>query len=429
MTVARVNFSHGSQKSNGKLIDNIRLAVSANKKNVGIMADLQGPRIRILNVKQSVSIKEGGIIFLREGYAGEPEKKNKLNIGIDKTGLLKYLKKKDSIYIDNGMMELLVISRGKGWAKCKVLVGGEIKSRKGVNIPRISSKLGALTVNDKKNLKFALGKNVDFIAMSFVKTSRDIIRLAKIIKKMLPGIDSRRFPMIIAKIETQAAIANFDSILKVVDGVMIARGDLAIELPLEQIPVLQKEMIGKCLHNAKPVIVATQMLESMMENPRPTRAEITDVANAVIDHTDALMLSGETAMGKYPVKTVRIMSKIIRYTEAGPYDDMDYNKIFIRELIPMAFIAQTAVALAGQTNMNNIIVRNAPLAVVYKVSRFRPEINIWYLTKSKYIARKVSLVWGVQAISSLKNIKGGYILINGVPAENGKIEYNIEEGK
>jgi len=429
MTVARVNFSHGSQKSNGELINSVRSAANASKKNVGIMADLQGPRIRILNVKQSISIKEGEIIFLREGYTKEPKKINKLSIGIDKTGLLKYLKKKDPIYIDNGMIELTVISKRKGWAKCKVETGGEIKSRKGVNIPRISSKLGALTVNDKKNLKFALGKNVDFIAMSFVKTARDIVGLAKIVKKMLPGIDSHRLPMIIAKIETQEAIANFDSILKVVDGIMVARGDLAIELPLEQIPVLQKDMIGKCLHNAKPVIVATQMLESMMENPRPTRAEITDVANAVIDHTDALMLSGETAMGKHPVKTVRIMSKIIRYTEAGPYDDMDYSRIFIRELIPIAFIAQTAVALADQTNMNNIIVRNAPLAVVYEVSRFRPEINIWYLTKSRYISRRVSLAWGVQTISSLKNIKGGYILINGVPSKNGKIEYNIEEGK
>ncbi len=429
MNMARINFSHGTQESNGSLIENVRLAAHASKKNVGIMADLQGPRIRIANIEDSVLLKKGEIIFLKEKYTGEFKKQGKKNLGIDKAHLLKYLKKGDPIYIDNGMLELITLSKSSGKAKCKVQTGGELKSRKGVNIPRISSKLGSLTAEDKSNLKFALGKDVDFIAMSFVKTARDIVRLSKIIRKMMPGIESDRLPLVVAKIETQEAIANFDKILKVTDAILIARGDLALELPLEQIPVLQKDMIKKCLHNARPVIVATQMLESMMDNPRPTRAEITDVANAVIDNTDALTLSGETAMGKYPVKTVRTMSKIIRYTETGPYNDLDYSKFLIRELIPLAFVAQTATTLANQTNMKNIIVRNAPLAVVYEVSRFRPEINIWYFTKSKYIARRLSLAWGVRTASSLKKIKGGYILINGVPAENGKIECNIEKGE
>jgi pyruvate kinase len=429
MNVARINFSHGTQKSNGELIDNIRLAACESKKNIGIMADLQGPRIRIANVQDSILLKQGEIVFLREKYTGDLEKKGKKNIGIDKANLLKYLKKGDLVYLDNGMLELIILSKSLGKAKCKVQTGGELKSRKGVNISRISSRLGSLTTEDKSNLKFALGKDVDFIAMSFVKTARDIIRLSKLIKKMMPGIKSNRLPLIVAKIETQEAITNFDKILKVADAILIARGDLALELPLEQIPVLQKEMIKKCLHNARPVIVATQMLESMMENPRPTRAEITDVANAVIDNTDSLTLSGETAMGKYPVKVVRTMSKIIRYTEAGPYNDLDYSKFLIKELIPIAFIAQTATTLARQTKTNNIIIRNAPLAVIYEVSRFRPEINIWYFTKSRYIARRISLVWGARTISNLKKIKGGYILINGVPAGNGKIECNIEKGE
>jgi pyruvate kinase len=207
---------------------------------------------------------------------------------------------------------------------------------------------------------------------------------------------------------------------------MVARGDLAIELPMEQVPALQKMMIKKCLHNARPVIVATQMLESMMVNPRPTRAEITDVANAVIDHSDALMLSGESAMGKYPVKSVRTMSKIIEYTETSPYDDMDYKEMMFKELAPFSFVARAAVKLALEMGTKKIIIRNSPLAMAYQVSRFRPGIKILCLVKSVYEARKLSLVWGVEAVMSLGEISGSYVLVEGISSWEGKIEYRIK---
>jgi pyruvate kinase len=426
MSVARINSSHGTHETNGELIKNVRRASSEVKANVGIMVDLQGPRIRIKKLKREIHIRKGQEIFFYEGKNGASTwKGGKVYLGIDSKNLLKHMKLKDVIYIDNGMMEVEVIKKSRRYLKCKVLVGGIVKSRKGVNIPRIALQMEALTKSDKVNLEFALSQNVDFIAMSFVRIADDIKKLKKLIKKMLPGVDASDLPEVIAKIETREAVVNFDEILKEVDGVMIARGDLGIELPVEQIPMIQKDMIKKCMDNAKPVIVATQMLESMMENPRPTRAEITDVSNAVIDHTDAVMLSGESAMGLYPLKTVQVMFRIIGYTEESPYDDIDYNKMPKKELIPFVLVARSAVSLAVEMGFEHLVIRNTPLMMAYKVARFRPEINIWYFTKNKVEARRLSLVWGVKAVEKLEKVRGGFVLIDGVSNENGKIEYRI----
>lgn len=430
MTVARLNFSHGDTKSHAELIRNIRLAADEVGVDVGIMADLQGPRIRISAGLADTLIRENQNVLLAEDsdfkawQKATPQRKETV-IGIDGINALRYLRKGDPIYIDNGMMDLVVTGKKGGMVTGKVTTGGVVKARKGVNIPGISTRIGALTQSDKDNLRFALSQDVDFVAMSFVKTARDLKDLRKLIQKHLPGCPVQKLPLVVAKIETQEAVKNFDSILKETDGVMVARGDLAIELPLEKIPSLQKEMIKKCLHNAKPVIVATQMLESMMENPRPTRAEITDVANAVIDHTDAVMLSGESAMGKYPVKSVAVMARIAEYTEEGPYDDMDYKEIKIKELIPFSFIAKAASMLAREMNLKNIIIRHAPMAMAYKVARFRQDVNIWYLTKNSHEARKLSLVWGVRAAKTPDEIKGGFVLIDGISQHEGRIEYKI----
>ena len=439
LDVGRINFSHGTHESNGELIKNLRQAALEAKKIVGIMADLQGPRIRVMGLDEPLKITEREKIWIYEvGSSKKAEKeakriKEKINkkhkeagFGIDSSGLLDFLKPGDPIFIDNGMMEVVVVSRRPGGVvRVEVRAGGIVNPRKGLNIPDLSPRMPAFTKSDRKNLEFALAKDVDFIAMSFVKTAKNILKLRKLIKKLLPGIAPEERPGIIAKIETRESVKNFDEILKVVDGVMVARGDLAIETPIERIPVLQKEMIKKCLHNATPVIVATQMLESMMEKPRPTRAEITDVANAVIDHTDAIMLSGESAQGKYPVKSIRMMAKISRFTEAGPYDDLDFKAIVIRELVPFSFVAKSAVMLAREMDIKNIIVRNAPLAMTANVSRFRPELKIWHLVRNKNEARRLTLFWGVEAVEKIGEMKGGYVLVDGISNEQGKIEYKV----
>ena len=427
MTVARLNFSHGDYKSHAALIKHIRQGAEELGRDVGIMADLQGPRIRVADLSEDIKIIEGQVVYLvgdGDGKQNSPARREAV-IGVDGVGSLQFLKKGNPVFIDNGMMELVVVGKKGAKVMCRVKVGGTVKKRKGVNIPGISRKIGALTDVDKDNLRFALAHDIDFVAMSFVKTARDILDLKKLIKKHLPGCSEKNLPTIIAKIETEEAVVNFDSILRVVDGVMIARGDLAIEMPLEKIPAMQKEMVTKCLHNAKPVIVATQMLESMMENPRPTRAEITDVANAVIDHADALMLSGESAMGKYPVKSVQVMAKIAQHTETGPYDDIDYGKIFIKHLVPFTLVAKAAVLMAHEMNIRNIIIRNTPLAMAYKVARFRQPADIWYLTKNRHEARRLSLVWGVRAVADAGEVQGDFVLIDGVSRENGRIEYRI----
>ncbi|MBD3300709.1 MAG: pyruvate kinase [Candidatus Moranbacteria bacterium] len=425
MRVARINFSHGSHKSNGELLKNIRTVAADLNREIGILTDLQGPRIRVKDLTEDLVIKKGQTIFIYDRQ--EVEKKGGCNacLGIDSPNLVRFLKKDDLIYIDGGMMELKVTKKDRQGVFCKVIVGGVIKSRKGLNIPKLNPKMEAFTRSDRENLEYMLSQNVDFIAMSFVKSAKDILNLKKHIRKILKTEDPLDIPDVVAKIETIEGVENFDEILKVSDGIMIARGDLAIEIPLEQVPQLQKTMIKKCLDRARPVVVATQMLESMMENPRPTRAEISDVANAVIDHTDCVMLSGESAMGKYPAETVGTMSRIIKYTEAGPYDDVDLVKAETEESVILCFVAKSAIMLAKEMDIKTIVIHKSPLEMARRVSQFRPELKIIYLTKDKRAARKLAPVWGMRIRNKLSQIKGSYVIIKNVNNGEGKIEYYL----
>jgi pyruvate kinase len=425
MNVARINFSHGTHESNGKLLKNIRQSAYELKKDVGIMTDLQGPRIRMKSVTNPVEIKKGQKVFLFEGekLMEQVQADFDVSLGIDSVGLLKNLKPGDPVYIDNGMMELKVLEKESNGFICEVMVAGTVQSRKGLNIPRLSPKMEAFTKSDKKNLDFILSQNIDFIAMSFVKSANDILSLRKRIKSILKGVEDFELPSIIAKIETAEAVKNFDEIVEVVDGVMIARGDLALEQPMERIPAIQKKIIKKCLNRAKPVIVATQMLESMMVNPRPTRAEISDVANAVIDHTDAVMLSGESAMGKYPIETVQTMAKIIEHTEEGPYDDIDLDEIAIKDANPSVYIVKAALMLAKEVKAKNIVIKSSPYQIAHRVSRFCPEMNIFLLTRKKHKSRKLALAWGVKTTESVDQIKGDYVLIRNIEDHSGVVEY------
>jgi len=304
MDVGRLNFSHGKPK---ELINKIALIQYLNAKyhrHIKILGDLQGHRIRVGELALPIELKKHQVILLAQDKVDGASGK----IPFDYQGPLALIKNGCKIFIDDGNIALEVIGRGKDSLKAKVIVPGLLKGRKGVNIPDAKLKFGRISSQDTKDIIFCEGQGVDYIAQSFVRTKKDILEVKNVLS---PGSRSK----IIAKIENREGIKNIDEIIKVSDGIMIARGDMGVSLPIYEIPVIQKMIIKKCNRASKFVITATQMLESMTENLRPTRAEVTDVANAIIDGTDFVMLSAESAVGKYPVETVMMMNNIIKFTE------------------------------------------------------------------------------------------------------------------
>lgn len=409
MNVARLNFSHGDFSSHKKTIKAVRRVSKELNIPVGVMADLQGPRIRVSNDRE-FSVAKNEIIFVAEasmpvktgvlkGFFRElkdaARAKEKKTLKLDPVGVAKMLKPKTNILIEDGLIKLKVLRRESGRLVAKVMNGGVVKPRKGVNIPGISSKLGAITERDKEVLKFALKQNVDFVAMSFVRTADEIEYLKKLIKQKTKN--KKNLAQVVAKIERKEAIKNFDKILAAADAVMVARGDLGIEMPQADIPILQKEICAKCLRAGKPVIVATQMLDSMIRNPRPTRAEVTDVSNAVIDHADALMLSGETAGGKYPVEAVATMSQIVRRTERSPFDDLGHGFLGDEMASVSAAVAQTAHELLKDSKAKAIVVASISGFTARMVARHRPEQKIFVMTNSEKTHRQLALVWGARS--------------------------------
>ena len=309
MAVARLNFSHGSHKEHQNRINLIRKINKNRKYPAKILQDLEGYRIRIGKLagqqKRGIVLKKGQIVRLsNQAKPGE-----NMVIPFDYLGALSDIKAGSFIYIDDGSIALRAKSHSKDFLRAEVITPGIVKENKGINIPDIKLKFKDLTEKDKHDLNFGLKNRVDFVAQSFVRNKQDMLNVRDFIK------DHNHKCLLIAKIENKDGIQNIDQILDVSDGIMVARGDLGVSLPIYEIPLLQKMLIKKCNHRKKFVITATQMLESMTENIRPTRAEVSDVANAILDGSDYVMLSGETAIGKYPVETVRMMSQIIKYTE------------------------------------------------------------------------------------------------------------------
>jgi pyruvate kinase len=307
MDVARLNFSHGDHATHLDLINNIRALNKKYRRHIRILQDLEGYRIRIGRLAGN------GIILKKKSMVLLSNKKSKLGkevIPLDYDGALNDIKTGSFIYIDDGNIALLVKGRTGGYLKTEVIVGGRIKSHKGVNIPDIKLKFKDLTKKDKLDLAFGIEHRVDFIAQSFVRNRQDIINIRKHIK-------SNAKYRLIAKIENRDGIKNIDRILDVADGIMVARGDMGVSLPIYQVPVIQKMIIKKCIQRKRFVITATQMLESMTEHLRPTRAEVSDVANAILDGSDYVMLSEETAAGMYPFETVKMMDRIIKFTETS----------------------------------------------------------------------------------------------------------------
>lgn len=395
MRVARLNFSHGTYESHASLVKNIRAASKKTGVEVVILQDLQGPRIRVGTVAN-----EGVMVTKSSPVALIPESKNRLaerghiTIPIQYEQLYRDVIKGSMILIEDGTIQLKVKAVRNGTIFCKVVVPGTIKTHKGINVPGVTLNVDVITEKDKSDIAFGQKQEVDFVALSFVREAKDINRVHDLIKrhqKRGTTVPTK----VIAKIERREALVNLDEILAAADGLMVARGDLGLEIPAQEVPLWQKDMIHRCLAAAKPVIVATQMLDSMIRNPQPTRAEVSDVANAVIDHTDGVMLSGESATGKYPLEAVHMMTKIAAVTESSGFDNMLCGPFDIHD-------RRTAMALAvcemsKHINAKAVIIATRLGQSVRAVSRHRPELPILALTPEKKTVRQLALSWGVLA--------------------------------
>ncbi|GGH86748.1 pyruvate kinase [Pullulanibacillus pueri] len=389
MNVARLNFSHGDHEEHGNRIKNIREASKRTGKNVAILLDTKGPEIRTGDMATPKVLLEKGqqLIVSMDEVQGTAEK-----ISVTYKGLANDVHPGSKILLDDGLIELEVVSVSNNEIVTKVLNTGELKSKKGVNVPNVSVNLPGITEKDANDILFGIEQDVDFIAASFVRRASDVLEIRELLEKNNFGDQIH----IIPKIENQEGVDNIDEILEVSDGLMVARGDLGVEIPAEEVPLVQKMLIKKCNALGKPVITATQMLDSMQRNPRPTRAEASDVANAIFDGTDAIMLSGETAAGDYPVEAVQTMHRIATRTEAS----LDYRDLFnarirengvsITDAIGQA-VANTALSL----NVSTIVSATVSGQTARVVSKYRPKANIVAVTSTPKSLRHLCLVWGV----------------------------------
>jgi len=389
LDVCRLNFSHGSQADHQAVLDTIR---DLNKKydyNVGILADLQGPKIRI------GLVKEGGINLINGAKTVITTNEcigNEERIYITYQNFPQDVQSGEIILLDDGKLQMKVISTNlKDEVVCEIVHGGILTSRKGVNLPNTKVSIPSLTPEDRENLEFVLENDVEWIGLSFVRKAEDIIELKKIIAER--GKTAR----VIAKIEKPEAIANIDEIIAVTDGIMVARGDLGVECPMEEVPLLQKMIVAKCRAASKPVIVATQMLESMITTPRPTRAEVNDVANSVLDGADAVMLSGETSVGEFPLIVIETMQKIIQNIEDNnyPFNPDKFLKPKSASFLSDA-ICDSACFLAKQTNAVGIVSMTLSGYTAFEISSHRPEALTFIFTSNRALLNAVSLLWGVR---------------------------------
>lgn len=387
MNVARLNFSHGTHEDHSKRVELIRQAAGEVGSVIAIMLDTKGPEIRTGLVEgNTIELKTGKTIVLTtEQITGTAER-----LSISYQGLPMDVSPGTRILLADGLVELEVVSIETTEILCKIINGGEIGGRKNVNLPGVGINLPAITEKDIRDITFAVEKGFDFIAASFIRSAADVLAVRKVLESRDSDIQ------IIAKIENHQGVENIDEILKVADGIMVARGDLGVETPTEEVPLIQKMIIQKCNHWGKPVITATQMLESMINNPRPTRAEATDIANAIFDGTDAIMLSGETAAGKYPVEAVAIMDKIAVRTERA----LGFAELLGRkEISPMRTvtdaISYATCSTAHDLGATAIITSTKSGHTARMVSKYRPKARIIAVTPRMEVVRKMSLVWGV----------------------------------
>jgi len=415
MDVARINFSHGDRETHIRNIALVRRLADEEGKVVAVMQDLQGPKVRVGEFAKGAAMLQAGQMFTlttrqvlgneREVMALYPRLPQEVQPG-------------DRILLDDGLLDLEVVETTDTDVRCRVITGGTLRSRKGITLPHSTLSLPSLTEKDKEDLKVGVENGVDYIALSFVRRAADILELKRLLAEHGADIP------VIAKIEKHEGVTNFDEILDVSDGIMVARGDLGVETPAEMVPIYQKVIIKKCNQVGKPVITATQMLDSMIYHPRPTRAEASDVANAILDGTDALMLSGETAVGKYPVEAVRTMAKIACTTECN------LSREGLRRIVPGASptpteaISQATCEIAAELSAKAIITSTMSGYTARMVARHRPATPIIAVTPNPQTYRRLALVWGVYPLMVRKFTNTDEMMATAVQAalERGLVE-------
>ena len=393
MDVVRLNFSHGTYEDHLTALRNVQEAMKRTGSCVAVLQDLQGPKIRIGNLSVPfVELHPGGhLTITTDPVTGTSEK-----VSTTYTNLTKDVHPGERILLDDGKLRLRVLEVKKNDVVCEVIVGGTLSAHKGINLPGVTVSAPSFTEKDLQDLEFGLKHDIDYVALSFVRTADDIRRLRTII---VERIEKGRFLPIVAKIEKPQAVTNIDAIIAEADGIMIARGDLGVELPPEDVPILQKMIVTKCNLAGKPVIIATQMLESMINSPTPTRAEASDVANAVVDGGDAVMLSGETSVGKYPLEAVQIMSRIAQKVEAehiGQARVLDHTLGGVESRHDA--LGRSACVLAEQMNAAAIVTVTHSGETARVVSRYRPRPKIIAITDRTKILRRLTLIWGVHGM-------------------------------
>jgi len=388
MDAARFNFSHENHEIHGRRINEVKQARKKLNKPIPLIIDTKGPEIRLGRLKKKVNLEnDSQITLVTEDIEGDAQA-----VSITHKALYKSVHIGQSIFIDDGSINLEVIKIDESNIVCKVVSGGYISSRKGVNVPGCDAGLPSLSHQDIKDIEFAIENDFDFIALSFVQNSGDVYAVRDILKKKY-----RDDIKIISKIENALAVENIDEIISASDSIMIARGDLGIEVPINMVPIIQKKLIKKCYSSAKPVVVATQMLESMTENPTPTRAEVSDIANAVYDGTSVVMLSGETAAGKFPIESLKMMNEVIESTEK----DIDYKERFDTETWRaidnnvLNTISEVSVFTSFKIQSKAIIIPTRTGNSARMVSSFRPLCPIIAITMERTIQRQLNISWGI----------------------------------
>ncbi|HUL43977.1 MAG TPA: pyruvate kinase [Bacteroidota bacterium] len=399
MDVARLNFSHGTHDDHRRVLLNLRRVAEALNEPITVIQDLQGPKIRIGSLAtDTVELKENSTVIISTN-----DRKGTAEIlSTTYQDLVKDVKPGDRVLLDDGKLELRVLHViTQTDIELRVISGGTLTAHKGINLPGVAISAPSLTEKDKADLQFAFEEDIDYVALSFVRRAHDIAILRDFIIEN--GPKGRKIP-IIAKIEKGEAVDDIDGILKETDAVMVARGDLGVEVPAEDVPLLQKMIVRKCNEIGKPVIIATQMLETMIENPTPTRAEASDVANAVLDGADAVMLSGETSVGHHPIQAVQVMDRIIRKTEEQTQRYENYDPRWIPLTHEYDPLTRSACVLADTLKASTIVVLTHSGSTATRVAKFRPPARIIAVTDRDKIMRRLNLVWGLRGLI-VENLK------------------------
>src|SRR2546427_604706 len=386
VNIFRLNMSHATHDWARRVLADIRSAAAARQRFIGIMMDTQGPAIRTGELRVPLDLQPGQKFTLTlRGERSEEER----SVDVNYENFVNDINVGDVVLIDNGAIEMKVLAKSGNKVECEVLTEGKLGSRRHINLPGVKVSLPALTAKDMADVRLGLEVGVDFIALSFVREARDLMQLRELFD------DDKPHPLVIAKIEDQEAVSNIDSIVREADGVMVARGDLGIEVPYEELPIIQRRIVKCCLHIGRPVIVATHMLESMIESPMPTRAEVTDVANAVFEQADAIMLSGETTVGKYPLKCIEVFDRIARRIErSGGANYFEHAQL----TNPRQKLVKSAVIMANELRAEAILVFTRRGHMAQYTGWMRPRYSpIYAFCENKDVAEGLTLNWGVLA--------------------------------